>query len=67
MGRAIDMENNIDKHEQRIFKLEGAVEEMIQIVENIRKNFKKIQASQSKKHNKRSTDVKKKTNSKRTK
>ena len=67
MGRAIDMENNIEKHERRIFKLEGAVEEMIQIVENIRKNFKKIQASQSKEHNKRSTEVKKKTNNKRTK
>ena len=64
MGRAIDMENNIDKHERRIFKLEGAVEEMIQLVENIRINFKKIQASQSKEHNKRSTDVKKKANNK---
>jgi hypothetical protein len=67
MGRAIDMENNIEKHEKRIFKLEGAVEEMIQLVENIRVNFEKIQASQNKEHNKRSTDVKKKANNKGTK
>ena len=67
MGRAIDMENNIEKHERRIFKLEGAVEEMIQLLESIRVKFEKIQASQSKKHNKRSTDVKEKANNKGTK
>ena len=67
MGRAIDMENSIEKQEKRIFKLEGAVEEMIQLLENIRANFEKIQASQCKKHNKRSTDVKKKADTKRAK
>jgi len=40
---------------------------MIQLVENIRVNFEKIQASQCKKHNKRSTDVKKKADTKRAK
>ena len=36
MGRAIDMENNLEKHETRIKKLEGAVSELIDIVDNMR-------------------------------
>ena len=63
MGRAIDVDNKIDKQETRIFKLEGAVSEMIDILENIRKNVDKM----SEINKKRSTDVKKKANNKRTK
>ena len=58
MGRAIDVDNKIDKQETRIFKLEGAVSEMIDILENIRKNMDKM----SEINKKRSADVKKKTN-----
>ena len=62
MGRAIDVDNKIDKQETRIFKLEGAVSEMIDILENIRINIEKVEKNQKK----RSADVKKKANNKRT-
>ena len=60
MGRAIDMENDLQKHEQRLSKLEGAVEDMIGLLESLRK---KVEIS----GNKGSSNVKKKTNNKRTK
>tara|TARA_R110002012_G_C11661827_1_gene612286 strand:+ start:3593 stop:3802 length:210 start_codon:yes stop_codon:yes gene_type:complete len=63
MGRAIDMENNIDKHEKRIYKLEGAVEEMIEILDSIRYKMKIIE----KQNEKESNNVKKKANAKRAK
>jgi hypothetical protein len=63
MGRAIEVDNKLDKHEKRIFKLEGAVTEMIDILENIRANMKIVEKNQKK----RSADVKKKANNKRTK
>ena len=62
MGRAIDMENSIEKQEKRIWKLEGAVDEMIQLLENLRINVEKI----SKQQKQRSEDVKKSSNKKRT-
>ena len=62
MGRAIDVDNKIEKQERRVFKLEGAVAEMIDVLENIRKNVDKI----GELNKKRSTDVKKKANNKRT-
>lgn len=62
MGRAIEVNNKLDKQERRIWKLEGAVAEMIDVLENIRKNVDKI----GELNKKRSTDVKKKANNKRT-
>ena len=63
MGRAIDMENSIDKHETRIYKLEGAVEEMIDILDSIRYKMKIIE----KQNEKETNNVKKKANAKRAK
>tara|TARA_R100000808_G_scaffold14059_1_gene33565 strand:+ start:1714 stop:1905 length:192 start_codon:yes stop_codon:yes gene_type:complete len=63
MGRAIDMEANIEKQGVRLFKLEGAVEEMIQLLESIRIKVDEVSDLQKK----RSEDVKKKANNKRTK
>ena len=63
MGRAIEVNNKLDKQERRIWKLEGAVAEMIDVLENIRKNVDKM----SEINKKRSADVKKKTNNKRAK
>ena len=63
MGRAIDMENNLEKHEVRIKKLEGAVSELIEIVDSIRQiNSEQIFVNKGRKNVK-----KKKTNNKRTK
>lgn len=56
MGRAIDMENDISNLKIRTTKLEAALEEMIRIVENIRRNLDKIQNQRGK------SNVKKKTN-----
>ena len=60
MGRAIDMENNIQKHGQRISKVEGAVEDMIGLLESLRKKVEIL-------GKKGSSNVKEKTNNKRTK
>ena len=60
MGRAIDMENDLQKHEQRLSKLEGAVEEVIGLLNSIMKEIGETE-------NKGSSNVKKKTNNKRTK
>ena len=62
MGRAIEVNNKLDKQERRIWKLEGAVAEMIDVLENIRINIEKVEKNQKK----RSADVKKKANNKRT-
>ena len=62
MGRAIEVNNKLDKQERRIWKLEGAVAEMIDVLEKNRKNVDKI----GELNKKRSTDVKKKANNKRT-
>ena len=56
MGRAIDMENDISNLKIRTTKLEAALEEMIRIVENIRRNLDKIQNQRGK------SNVKKKAN-----
>lgn len=37
MGRAIDMENNISAQGTRIGKLEGAVEEILEIIDRLMK------------------------------
>ena len=60
MGRAIDMENDIQRHGQRLSKLEGAVEEVIGLLNSIMKEIGETE-------NKGSSNVKKKTNNKRTK
>jgi len=63
MGRAIDMENNLEKHEVRIKKLEGAVSELIEIVDSIRQiNSEQTFVDKGSKNVK-----KKKTNNKRAK
>ena len=63
MGRAIDMENSIQKHETRIKKLEGAVSELIDILETMRKvNSEQTFVNEGGKNGK-----KKKTNNKRAK
>ena len=63
MGRAIDMEKNLEKHEIRIKKLEGVVSELIDIVEKMRKvNSVKTFVNEEGKNVK-----KKKANNKRTK
>ncbi len=63
MGRAIDVDNKLDKQEIRINKLEGAVSEIIDILEAMRQtNSEKIFVNEESKNGK-----KKKANNKRTK
>ena len=62
MGRAIDVDNKLDKQEIRINKLEGAVSEIIDILEAMRQtNSEKIIVNEESKNGK-----KKKANNKRT-
>ena len=63
MGRAIDVDNKLDKQEIRINKLEGAVSEIIDILEAMRQtNSEKIFVNEESNNCK-----KKKANNKRTK
>ena len=54
MGRAIDMENRVDKIKDRIDKIDAALEKVINVVDEMQSSKPKVDATDAKKQRKSS-------------